>query len=210
VIDIVKDLIGNYKYEISTHKYGILGLYKGTKIQLNETITERLWTSIVTSLNNEFGVPVYVHSYYGLIWNKDGKYIACNIIEEIYGSDFMDIFLFDKIPLGRKLPYKEYGLIDGAIKQVFGKFDFNCNTFVNYNRDGFFVYIVSNEKMQWLLQLKGKNLTCYFSDVSIVDSVTKRVTPHYWCKKRVSSKSPETIKNAMEQSFLENAQKANV
>jgi len=204
VIDIIKDLIKDYKYKISTQRYGILGIYKATKIQLNEKNTEGLFTSIINSINNEFGAPVYIHSYYGLIWTKDGKYISCNIIEEIYGSDFMDIFLFDKIPLGRKLTYNEYDFIDKTIQQVFGRFGFICNSLVNYNRNGF-AYIVLNDKMQWLLQIKGKNMTCYFSDICKVDTETSKVTPRYWCKKRVNLKKLETIKNAMEQSFSENA-----
>lgn len=204
VMDIIKDLIIDYKYKISTQRYGILGLYKATKVQLNEKNTEDLFTSIINSINNEFGAPVYIHSYYGLIWSKDGKYISCNIIEENYGCEFMDIFLFDKIPLGRKLTYNEYDFIDRTIKQVFDKFGFICNTLVNYNCN-IFTYTALNEKMEWLLQIKGKNMTCYFSDICKIDAVTSKMTPHYWCKKRVSLKSLETIKNAMEQSFSENA-----
>lgn len=204
VIDIIKSLIKNYKYEISTQRYGILGLYKATKVQLNEEISEELFTSIINSINNEFGEPVYVHSYYGLIWNKSGKYISCNIIEEIYRCGFMDIFLFDKIPLGRKLTYKEYNFIDKTIKQGFGKFGFNCNSLVNYSCN-IFAYTALNGKMEWTLQIIGKNMTCYFTYVSKIDAATSKMKPLYWCKKRVRLKKLETIKNAMEQSFSENA-----
>ena len=115
-IDTIKDLIKDYKYIVSTKKCGFLGLYKATKFQIDDKITEELFTSIVSLFYDNFGVPVYIHSYYGLIWNKDGKYISCNTIEEIYGSVFLDVYLFDKLPLGKKMPYREYHLIDEAIK----------------------------------------------------------------------------------------------
>lgn len=202
-IDIIKDLIKDYKFKMSTRKYGILGFCIGTEIQFDEKITQELFATIVNRFNTEFGAPIYMHSYYGVMWYYGGEYISCNIIEEIYGSDFLDVFLFNKIPLGQKLPYKDYNSIDSVIKQVFCEFGFNCDTLVNYNRDGLFPYIVLNEKTQWLLHLKGKNMTCYFSDVKIIDAKTKQVTPRYWCKKTVNFKNLETIRNAMKQSFSE-------
>ena len=203
IIDIIKDLIKDYNYEISTLKYGILGLYKGTKIQLNEKITDEFFASIVNLLNSEFGTPIYIHSYYGLIWNKDKKYISCNFIEEIYGSSFFDICIFDRIPLGKKLSYKEYDLIDSTIKQVFCELDFRCNTVVNYARNGLFSYTVSNEKTQWVLDLKGKNMTCYFMGISTIDTKTIKLTPRYWCKKSGNFQNLETLKDAIKQSFSE-------
>lgn len=201
VIDTIKDVIKDYKYKISTHRYGIFGLCKGAKIQIDEKTTEELFTSIVSLFNNEFGVPVCVHSYYGFIWIKDGKYIACNTIEEIYGCDFLDIFVFDKIPLGKKLSYEKYDLIDGTIIEVFHKLGFNCDKFIHYNLFELFLYIVINEKTQWSLQLKGKKMACYLSEVSPMDDGMKRVTPRYRCKKIVNTNNLEAIKNAMEQSF---------
>lgn len=190
-----------------TQRHGFLGLNKGKKIQFEEKITEELFTSLIASLNHQFGIPIFIHSHYGLIWHKDDKYICCKLIEEIYGSDFLYIFLFDKVPLGKRLAYNDYCAIDEAIKQVFNEYGFKCNTPVNYNSFGF-AYSVSDGNIEWLLQLKGKILACYFADVTVIDSKTQKITPRYWCKKIINSNNTSTIKNAMKQSFCENQKAA--
>ena len=202
VIEILKDLIEEYKYEITKYKCGFFRLNSAWKIQFKEERVEELFQSLLTSISKVFGMPEYVHSYYGLIWNKDGKYISCNIIEGKYCCGFIDVFVFDKMPFGKKLTYNKYSLIDGGIKQVFDECGFVCNSLLNYNQNGF-AYFVVNEDKQWLLQIRGRKMTCYFLDITVIDAETKRATPRYLCKKIVNPNNTESIKNAIRQCFLE-------
>ena len=208
-IEILKDIVKEYKYDVTSYSCGFLKSNKGSKIQLNENPTQELFSSLTESLKNTFGTPVYMHAYYGMIWENGGQYIAFNLIEEGCHFDLIDIFVLDKIPGGKKLTYQKYDLINETIMQTFDECGFARNASGGFSLTGFgytdigFMYIVSNEKIQWFLQLKNDRLSCYFSDLTAVDSNMTRVTPRYRCKKFVNANDPETIKNAMRQSFAE-------
>lgn len=201
VTENVKDLIQEYEYEIQPLTSQFLSLIKiGAKIKIKEKISEELLSSLLSKLNCRFGTPVYFHSYYGFIWKNSNTYVAYNLVEEYYGYDSLNIYLFDKIPFGKKLKYDKYCAIDGAIGQVFAEHGFKNNSIFSYSSMGF-SYIVSSADMQWLLQLKRTTMYCYFSKIIPVEPGLHKIAPHCMCKKAVNLNNIQTIKMAMEQSY---------
>lgn len=203
LIENLKDLIKEYEYEVQPLPSQIFSLKKiGTKIKIKEKFSEELFSTILSKLNCEFGTPVYVHPYYGFIWKNSDSYVAFDLVEEHYGYDSLNIFMFNKIPFGKKLKYDMYCSIDGAIWQVLLEHGFKNNSMNSYSSTGF-AYFVSNEKMQVLLILKRKTLRCYFSKLTSVEHGLQKVTPHCGCKKTVNVSDTDKIKAAIEQCFAE-------
>lgn len=100
-------LLNGYQYK-TKHIRSILNTNKRLKIELTERYKPSRFEELFTKICESMDTPVYVHSYYGYIWEKNGEYLALNVIEEYYQIDTIVLYLFNKLPKGNKLTYIDY------------------------------------------------------------------------------------------------------
>lgn len=185
MLDLIKQLISQYNYTIKTFRpYGIFSCVKAEQIKIEDTATTEMFLNILNILTEEFGEPIFVHSYYGFIFERDKKYIACNIIEENYGYDVLDIFIFKKIPLGKKIAYSTYLQVDNTVKIFADEMSLNF-TFGNHYAENQFLYYIGNNRFQILITIKKTELLYYILKV-VPEETGTRAIPQYNGKKIIS------------------------
>lgn len=106
MIDLIKKAISSYKYELLPYSCDLYGEENAHKIRLDTDASVEKFCDIFNALKEVLGDPVYVHSYYGFVFVKNGKVVAFNAADETDGRTFSDIFLFDKEPSGNNFDYE--------------------------------------------------------------------------------------------------------
>ena len=200
MIESVIKLINQYKYRVSKHFYGFFGLKKAQKIQIEADATLETARSIFNALKKELGNPVYVHSYYGYIFEQDEKFISFNAIEETYGCTFLDIFIFKKIPSGKTITYDKYMQMANNIKTVAIENNFHCEILINYSKDIYSFSLISDKKIQWLIFIHQKEIDYYLSQLINSDNTTK-VTPKNYGKEAANRDDTESLRKGLNKIF---------
>lgn len=200
--EIARDVIGGCEYETSPVR-GLFGGEKGTKIKINEAYTPELFDSIFRDLCERLGNPIYVHSYYGFVWKKEGEFLAYNFIEEYCHGDAIDLFLFRKLPCGKKLTYAYYTQVVQTVKETFAERGFSCNGDRFYNFDHTFYFFGDQKERQCLLSLKGSSLFFSCMRKEPIDGCMTRMVPLYTRKKRILSGDPTAVRRAVQGCFEE-------
>lgn len=152
LMKIAYEILNEYEFEAVPNRV-IFGFINGKKLKLKNNMTAEQFFNLFSKICELLGAPIYVHSYYGFMWENDGKFLALNTIEERYGCDVTSLFVFGKLPLGKKLSYNYYAQIEEMVKQVFSDYNLDCSRFIHYG-DGKFIFLGDNTETQYLLILK--------------------------------------------------------
>ncbi len=179
MVKSVIKLLNQYECRVSKHFYGFLVLKKAQKIQIEADATIETARNIFNTLEKEMGNPVYVHSYYGYIFEKDEKFISFNTIEETYGCTFLDIFIFKKIPSGKKITYEKYKQMVDNVKTVAVENNFHCEILINYSKDIYSFGLISDKNIQVLILINQKEIDYYLSQLIKSDNVTRAIPKSY-------------------------------
>ena len=179
---IINDCEIKSEYEISS--VGVL-LNKRRKIKLNEPITQELFCDLFKKTCDEFGsLPTHVDSYYGYIWTIGTEYLSYNVIEEYYNCDFIVFFIFNKMPMGKKLEFQEYVRIDGTVRLVLSEHDFAYDNYLHYFGNSF-RFIADNDTKEYLLTVTKRSLVIHcLKKEPIGDRMTKMI-PQYTKKEKI-------------------------
>lgn len=202
LIDVACKVLKEYEFEVAPNRV-FLGFSNGKKIKLKIDITVEQFFNLFSKISELLGVPVCVHSYYGFIWKNNGEYLALNTIEESYGCDVTSVFVFNKMPIGKKLNYDNYTQIEEIVKQVFSDHNLNCDRFVHYGNKRL-MFLGDNAETQCLLILKRHSLEFYCSSKEPLDDKRTRVIPRYSRKEKISLSEISTIKQSLQNCFTVN------
>lgn len=175
MINSITELINQYNYKVLPYFYGFFRLKKAHKIQIEDSATIEISRNVFEILKEALGNPVYVHSYYGFIFIKDGKFIAYNAIEETYGCTFLDIFIFDQIPFGKKIAFETYSQISDDIKSIANEHEFYCEIITTYTKDMFSFGILSDKQIQVLAFIYKNEIVYYLSKLENSDNITRAI-----------------------------------
>lgn len=198
--DIVQQIINGHEFEVSTYG-GVLGFAKGKIINLNDDVTDELFSNLFTKICELLGTPIYVHSYYGYIWKVNGEVLAYNIYEKNYHYDVVAFYILNKMPMGKKLKYNEYVQIDEVVKQVFTEHNLNSTSFVHYI-DRKFMFWGDSANEQSLLILKNYSLEFYRSKKEPYKDGMTRVVPYYSRKEHISLRDISKLKRTLHKCFI--------
>ena len=196
LIDIVQEITSGYELETSSFS-GFFGLGRGKIVNLKEDVTQELFLNMFAKICKKFGLPSYVHSFYGYIWQKDGEILAYNLYEKQYNYDVIAFFIFKRMPLGKKLTYEEDAKLNGAVKEILAKHELNYDNFVHYV-DRKYMMWGENAETQILLILHKKSMEFYCSKKEPYENGLTRVVPHYSCKKRINLSDLSAVQQALE------------
>lgn len=199
LIDIAYDILTEYKYEVVSNRV-FFGFSNGKRIKLKNNITVEQFFNLFSKICEFLGVPIYVHSNYGFIWKNNSEYLALNTIEEYYGNDVTSVFVFSKMPIGKKLNYNDYAQIKEIVKQVFYEHNLNCSDFVYSDKR--FTIIGESTETQCLLILKQHSLEFYFSSKESLSNGMTKVMPRYSRKENISLSDISTVKQTLQKCFV--------
>ena len=199
LIEIVHEILKEYDFEMKRNRV-FLGFGNGKKITLKNNVTEKEFFDLFSKICELLGAPNFVHSYYGFIWKSNGEFLALNIIEESYGCDVTSLFLFRKMPIGRKVTYHDYNQIEEFVKQTFSDHDLNCSRFVHYC-DGKFIYLGDSPNTQCFVILKKHKMEFYCSSKKSFGDGMTSVVPRYSRKEKISLRDLSTIQQALQNCF---------
>ena len=201
LMETVREIIKEHEFELTTFS-GFLGLNKGKKLKLKEQADIELFSDLFLKACETLGTPICVHSEYGYIWKQDSEYLALGVSEEGYNYEVAAFFLFDRLPIGKKLDYKTYAQIDEAIRQILSDNNFACDNFIHY-RDKTFTFWGDNSDMQCLLMIKRQDLVCYFLKKELLENGTTKVKPVSTIKKKVLLRNMSALKSAVQDCFID-------
>lgn len=200
MIKYLTNLIKSYKYTITPYSRGIF-LPKLKRIRI-DNFTSETFTEIFNILITALGEPVYTHSFYGHLWKKGDKVIAYCQIEEQPHYESLNILLLNVIPIGNKMPYEEYSLIDTAVKSFADKYSllfYNCITYNDTNKMSYLLYSNTRE----LLLNIGKKTINYYLSIIKHEEIGDRHIPKSHGKKSINRKSNENVNKALNEIFDE-------
>ncbi len=200
LLEIVQKILNEYEYEIAPSRV-FLGFSNGKKIKLKKDITEEQFFDLFSNICERLGVPIYVHSYYGFIWKKNGEFLSLNTIEESYGCNVTAIFVLSRMPIGKKVNYNEYAQIEGIVKQVFSNHNLNCNRFVHYH-DEKFIFVGDSTETECILILKKHFLEFYYSKKEPLGNGMERIIPRYTRKENISLNDLSNVKSTLQNCFI--------
>lgn len=200
MVDSIIKLINQYKYRVSKYSYGFFWLKKAQKIQIEDDATIETARNIFNALKEELGDPVYVHSYYGYLFEKDEKFISFNAIEETYGCTFLDIFIFDKIPSGKKITYDTYLQMVNNIKTVATENNFHCEILISYGKDMYSFSLISDKKIQVLIFVHQKEISYYLSQLIYIDNTTRAI-PKCYGREAAKRDDAESLRKGLNKIF---------
>lgn len=193
--EMVQEILGERGFEIRKNRL-FLNFSNGWEIKLKETLVGNNFFDLFSELCGVFGHPVWVHSYYGFVWEQGGDFLSLNNIEEVYNSDITCLFVFKKMPIGKRVSYEIYAQIEEIAEQVFSENNLkNVPYFVHYG-SGKFTFSGNNSEKRCVLTIK-KNLLEFYSYQKGVQYRTHRS----FQKTIGSMKDPSTIKQALERCF---------
>lgn len=179
MLDLIKKLIAPYKYCVKAYRpHGIFFPLTVKQIEIEEKDITETFENILNSLIKEFGKPCFVHSYYGFLFERGGNFVAYNIIEQTYCCETINIFIFKKMPSGKKIAYDVYSQVDTSIRKFTEKIGFPCPVGINHYNDNRFFYLLNNDKFQILIIIKKHTLTYYISKLT-AEEMGIRVVPVY-------------------------------
>lgn len=200
LIDIAYSILKEYEFEVKPNRV-FFGFSNGKKIKLKNNITEEQFFNLFSKICELIGMPVCVHHYYGFVWKNNGEFLALNTIEESYGSDVTSIFVFSKMPIGKKLSYDYYTQIEEIVKQVFSDHNLTCNRFVHY-RNRKFLFLGDNAETECLLIVKRQFLEFYCSSKVPLDDRRTKIIPRYSRKEKILLSDISTIKQSLQKCFV--------
>ena len=189
LMEIAQQILNEYEFEVN-----------GKKIKIKSDLTEELFFNVFSKICKLLSVPTYVHSYYGFIWEKNNEFLALNTVEESYGCDAITVFVFSKMPIGKKLNYNEYAQIEKVVNQVFHDHSLNCDSFVHYC-DRKFTFFGDSAEMQCLLILKQNSLEFCCSTKQPLSDGMARLVPRYSRKENISLSELSVLKQKIQNCF---------
>lgn len=196
MIDCIQKLISPYPYTVKPYRpYGIFGVAKAEQIKIEERPTHEIFSDIFNQLVQTLGNPVFVHSFYGFIFQIDKKLISCGVIEETYGQDVIELILFNRIPHGKKIPYCTYESIKNTVKNVAEGYGFTLDDALHY-ADNRFIFVIQNQKYQTMLLMKENEFAYTLSKLT-TDPVGMRVTPQQYGKCTVRWDDTASVKEKL-------------
>lgn len=199
LIDIAYDILTEYEYEVVPNRVAFC-FSNGKRIKLKNNITVEQFFNLFSKICEFLGTPICVHSYYGFIWKNNSEFFALNTIEESYGCDVTSIFIFSKMPIGKKLNYSDYTQIKEIVKQVFSNHNLNCSGFSYCDKR--FTIIGDSTETQCLLILKQHSLEFYFSSKESLGNEMTRLMPRYSRKENISLSDISAIKQTLQKCFV--------
>ena len=200
LMEIVQEIIKGYEYETVIFRRPF-GLKKQVKFKLKEQYLEKLFFPLFEKGRNLLGNPVFIHSHYGYIWEKSGRYLALHCYEEYYQDEILEILFFDRLPAGKKIKYADYMQVVEMVRQMFADHDINCNPSVCYYAYNAFLFWGENKNIQCLLTVKRKTLTFSCNQKERMNNGMGKLLPHSACKQKLDLRTPETIKYALQNCF---------
>ena len=198
-IETVQEIVSGYSFEVAAYR-GLFGIRKGKRIEIKEEVTAERFSDLFAKLSQSLGSPIFVHSYYGFLWEKDGECLALNTVEKSYEVQVSTIFVLRKIPIGKKLPYAQYAQIEKGIQQVFGEQKLAVDPFVHY-RGGQISCFGNNDETQCLLVLKPRSLAFYCFSKEPLGEGMMRMVPRYARTERISLQDGSTVREALRNCF---------
>lgn len=200
LLEIVQKIIYEREFEI-TSIHGFFGIKKGTNIKLEERFSHEKFSELFNKICETLGNPIYIHSYYGFMWEKDGNFLAYNAIEEYCQNEAIHFFIFDKLPRGKKLKYQYYTQIVETVKQIFANQNlFFADIIHYYNKN--FCFLAENNKTRCILMIKRYSLFFGYSQKEPLEDGTVKMTPRYTRKKKMLFDDVAVIKREVESCFI--------
>lgn len=196
LFELAVNIVGESEFEVSSVRGG-----RGKAIKLKEQVLSERFSAMIENIRETLGCPSFVHTYYGFIWEKDGKFLAFNAIEEYYNYEVISFFVFDKLPRGKKLNYRDYVQIVEAVGEVFSKRNLVFNDFIHYH-DNTFCFLADSREEQCILTIKRRSLFFGYCQKEYSDDGTIRMIPRYSKNKALLSWNPQTIRNAVQSCFV--------
>lgn len=200
LMEIANYILKGYDFETKSSR-AFLGFGNGTKITLKNNLTEENFFNLFSEICKLLGVPDCVHSYCGFVWKSNGEFLALNVTEESYGCDVTSLFIFRKMPFGRKVTYSDYAQTEEIVKQAFFDHDLRCSGFVHYC-DRKFIFLGDSTETQCLVILKRHKMEFYCSSKETFGDGATRVIPRYSREEKISLSDISAIKQALRNCFV--------
>ncbi|MDE5592445.1 MAG: hypothetical protein K2I75_00770, partial [Clostridiales bacterium] len=150
---------------------------------------------------DELGSPLYVHSYYGYVWENGGEFLAYNEIEEGYDYGLINFSVFNKLPRGKKLTYSDYMQTVDTIGQIFINNNLTPLGHIHYHNNRFY-FAAENDKTQCILSIKNYSLFFYCSQKEVIENGIIRMKPRYMRQKKLTNDDLDTLKREVESCFV--------
>lgn len=199
LLEITQALICEHESDMSPIR-GFFGFRHGQQIIVNAPATQKLFSSLFQRACELLGEPLWVHSYYGYLWEKNGAFLACNVIDEYNRGDTIRFFLLNRLSCGKKLHYRDYAQTVDVIRHVFADHHLACGDGICYH-DKTFVFLADNNEIECLLLIKSHSLFFSYSQKEQIDERTTRIMPCYTRRKKIPAGDADTIKRAVENCF---------
>ncbi len=196
----VKEIISGYEVEISS-AMEMLGFCKGKKISFVSPLDRDGYNDIIPKLNAAFGEPVFVDPYYGLIWKVDGEIFTFGYINEGYDYGAESIYVFNKMPWGKKLEYSKYKQIDTLVNQIISEHNLIPSYGISYYLKAF-NFFGESEDTHCIISIKKNSLKCYFLKKEPLESGMTRLNPLRNVKKAVDLNNLVLLKETLEECFV--------
>lgn len=198
--EIMQNIIGDHDVEVVPER-GFVGIKKGTKIRIKEQLLNELFAELYDKTCETYGRPIFVHSYYGYIWKKDGEYIALTVIEENYHYEVITFFILDKLPRGKKLSYTDYSQIVQTVKGIFAEHNLTIKEYLHYH-DKTFYFMPENDEAHCILMINPHSLFFALSKKENMQDGATKIIPRFTRKKILPTNSASEIKRAVEACFI--------
>lgn len=196
LFELAKNIAGESEFEVSSVHGN-----RGKAIKLKKQVLPESFSAMLEKIREALGSPSFVHTYYGFIWEKDGNFLAFNAIEEYYNYEVIAFFIFDKLPHGKKLSYRDYTEIVEAVGEVFSKQNLVFHEYIHYH-DKAFWFLADGREAQCILTVKRRSLFFGYCQKEYSDDGTIRMIPRYSKNKALLSWNPQTIRNTVQSCFI--------
>lgn len=198
-----------------TYSNGFLGINRGTRIKLKSGSTEKgLFTELYHKTCELFGEPTAIHSYYGFIWDSGNGFLTLSTVQEGYDWFSYNFFIFEKMPHGNKLSYRDYSQTVETVKRIFAEHglsfkrkDGTLTLVAQYYNNKQFSFLAEGENTQCLLTIKRNYMFFGYSRKEVLDKGMARIKPLCAREKKMRFTDPAVIERELKSCFEEASKK---
>lgn len=200
MIDYITSLIGKYKYTVMPYSCGLFT--KAQQIWIEETATNQTFKQLFNLLTDNLGIPDYVHSEYSFLWVKNKTIIAYTEMD-MYRTNTINIFIFNRMPRGKKITYTEYCQLNDIINEFASKHSLSYDDTIIYYDNTFF-YELYNDTRELMLLIKNDTVSYNLFPIERDGStVITHLAAEYHGEKYINRKNMTSVYSVLQEIFDE-------
>lgn len=170
---------------------------KATQLTLQQVADEANFSQMYQKLLGELGMPEYVDSYYGYIWKTEQKFVSFGMIEEYCHKDVLRIYIFNRLPLSKRIQYADYLQTDTVVKEALKANKLAVDNLIHYFGN-YYLYFAEGTDSLYIVTIKRRCVTLHFALlVPNAGNSMRQVIPKSTKKIKVDTNNADQLKTAL-------------